>query len=222
MNRRAVSRPPVLHGFRSWLEASRKRRWAVSTLALAATAVGVMLFARAWMHPTPPDVHTADPGRIIAFLGSDDFGRLTSAERDRLLSDIGVRYFNASAADRRALEKQWSQSGIDSDIRRQIQAQLDLAMAFRMVDEYGKLSPEERGPFLDRMLLMVRAVGGGDELMAWLDSDPAHAILKDPATFSRDLNAFQRKLVTGTSAEQRGAMAQLGGDLMERAKRYRR
>jgi len=203
--------------FRAWIAASAARRWTAATLGLAALVLGVTLTVRAFVRPTPPDPATASTEQIIDFLASGKFDRVSPSQRDRLLSETAWRYMNMTAAQRRDFEQEWRDSALDRELQRKIEAQMDFALACRMAEEFVALSPEQQGPFLDRMLFMIHAMGGGTKFLQWLDSNPALTIARDPAS-QTTLGSFERQLIHGTTAEQRASMFKLGGALVERSR----
>lgn len=207
---------------REWLNASPLRRRTASVCALAAIAVGVILVYMAFRTPTPPALVEGNADEVFAFLARGDHERMSSADRDRLFSDLGKHYIDSSPEQRQDFEEQWNSFGVDRDLRRRISMQMDLALAFRAAEEYASLDESEKGPFLDRILLMVSAMGGGDKFLDWLDADPSREIVTNPASMATDLTDFQAHLVAGTSAAQRVELTQLGADLRARSKRYRR
>lgn len=203
----------------AWLNASPIRKWGAASLSVLAVCIGIALTLRAVLPPRSPGL-AAPQEELIAFLAHNT-DRIASTERDRLMDELARRYFEADARQRNDIEKQWRSTGLDRASRNRIRTQMDFALAYHLADSYQDLPPAQRGPFLDRVLVMVNAMGGGQEFLDWVASNPAADVFTDPAGTMQNADPFQRKLMYGTNAEQRAALPQFGRDLIARAKRYR-
>ncbi len=203
---------------RQWLSRSRARRLDAMAVGVLALVVGLMLLWQGIRRPTPPDLSTASYDQMIEFAVSGDFDRLSSLQRDKLLREAAGQFMGMSAQERVEIDQRWRAANMDRQLRRRIEAQVDLALACRMADEFAALDPAMHGPFLDQMLFMIHHLKGGTKFMEWAGSNPALTVVRDPSSIQRDMGKFERKLFLGTTAEQRATMYRLGGALLERNK----
>lgn len=212
----------MLRQLRSWIHGSRTRQWTASLLGAAMLLGGLTLAARSWRRPTPPDLKTSTNDQIFAFLDAD-YSRMGSADREAFARGMAQRLIRTSQEDRQAFAGYWNASPLQQQLKRQIDAQVSMAMARRFATEYHQMPADQRGPFLDRLLLMADAIGPrADRFLTWLDTNPMDPAIRDPLAFHRDLSPFQRQIVLGTTATERAQLVQLGGDLLQRARDRRR
>jgi hypothetical protein len=212
-------RPPSLRSrMRDWVYTSRARKWSVALASLLVVGLSVVLILRAVIPPIPPETD-APQEELVAFLAANN-DRISSAQRDRLMDELARRYFDASAEQRKAFTQQWRRAGLDRSTREKIRTQMNFALAYNLAEQYQNLPPNQRDAYLDRVLFMVNAMGGGGEFLNWVEANPAADVFTDPVKAMRDSSPFERKLIYGTTAEQRAALPDFGRDLVKRAKRY--
>ncbi len=214
----AKCKPSPRRRLLNWINATPARKWSAISICLLAVALGGILTWRAIVPPIPPALD-APHQDLVAFLAENN-DRISSTQRDRLVSELATRYFNANADDRLAFKKQWLNAGLDRATARTIRTQMEFALAYNLADQYQQLPQAQKGPFLDRILFMINTMDQDGEFLKWVNQNPAADVFKDPAKAMTEASPLQRKLLYNTTAEQRAALPVLGRDLIQRAKRY--
>ncbi|MCC6681733.1 MAG: hypothetical protein IT445_12600 [Phycisphaeraceae bacterium] len=205
----------------NWINDKPSHRWTTIAVCLLLLGCGGLLAYRTFHRPSPPDAASASQDQIVAFLAGKDFNRVSAGDRQQFLHGMARRYFDMDRNQRSDFENAWRSSGLNRQTRRQIEAQIDLAMASSLAQDYEALPSDQQGPFLDRLLFMLQAIDGGNEFLRWVDSNPLEEAIRNPQLVNGDPGSFEQKLLLGTSSEERARLTRLGRDLLERSRRYR-
>lgn len=203
--------------------ATRKRRIGTLIGSTSALTLGIVLIVLALYGPTPPDPATAEGETLTRFLADDRFADLSSQQREVFFRDLTDRYLAMSPPERADFETSWRKHRKTTEMRRQIEAQMALALIRRISDDYTNTPQDQRGFYLDGILFMLRATDGplSREFRSWADGQPVQERLEDPQDMARGIENFKRDVLDGTNASERATLSLFAGDLLARARQKR-
>lgn len=213
----------MIQSIRTITTATRGRRIGTLIVSASAFTLGIVLIVLALRGPTPPDPATADGETLTLFLAGDRFADLSSQQREFFFRGLTERYLAMSPPERADFEASWRKHRKSTQMRRQIEAQMALALIRRISDQYTDTPQDQRAFYLDGILYMLRATDGplSREFRSWADGQPVQERLGDPEDLARGINNFKRDVLDGTNAGERATLSMFAGALLERARQNR-
>jgi len=199
----------VAQNIRKKMLATRGRKTTVSLIAITLLLIGIYLVYDAIRPINPPDMQKADGTQIVQFLRGD-YDRLSKSHQKKFIRNLGKWYLSTNKQDRKTLEQNWK----NTDIARNIRAQIRVSSFNQLASKYASMSKEEKQKSIGQINLMVSIISGGkDTFSKWFTDGPWDSIIKNPVEYQQKMDPYQREMTLNTTAQERADFVKLCGDL---------
>ncbi|MFA9479417.1 hypothetical protein ACERK3_14095 [Phycisphaerales bacterium AB-hyl4] len=203
---------------------SRGRRILLAVASGTLLVLACLLVARVMLTPTMPAPDSADANDVVAFMASDQFTQLSSQQRERYVRDLSNRYLRMTKEQRAEFDEQWLSVRGSTALRRQVEAQMAVTVLRSVSTRYFDLPEADRGPFLDRVIMMLEFSDSPmqREFHRWVDNQPIQqSINRGRDHMAGEMQRFRQDLLATTNAEERSQFYDFAGDLLDRARQRR-
>lgn len=185
----------------------RQRRIIIASLGVCFSAAAVWALVWWLRYPKIPDVANVELKQAMSFLTTDDFLRLTAADRKKYVKAVAARYNDVPFKDLvgRMFEPEHRElnRAIANNLRKIPEdEQLGAPFLELFLDKFYRLTPYERQQYLTTIALAQQAQFGKD-------GDSRLATLRDPARFQTEMSRFMSR----TTPQLQAKMGQFMLDL---------
>ncbi|MBI1368943.1 MAG: hypothetical protein GC162_09855 [Planctomycetes bacterium] len=193
-------------------------------IILSCTAGGVYLI-HDYFAAQPPDLNTASPDELIAFMLSPYFNRLSPEDQRYYTEQAMKRYAKMDDDQRKIVEDRIAQMKKDHPEELRDQAmRVWKQFVVSEAEQYVQLPPDQRAAWLDGRIAVWKAMGAGDEKRNGETDEQRKKREEerkapfDAAKQQKVIQFFQTDVLPKTTARERALVMALAKDAVRKMK----
>jgi len=192
------------------------RTWICLLIALPCLTGGAYLIYD-YRAAIPPNVATASPDELIAFMLSDYFNRLSPAEQKEFTEAAMLRYAKMTDEQREIVEARIKKLRDENpEALREQSMRVWKQFVVSEAEQYVELPPDERGAWLDGRIAMWQAMGRSGDGRPGNETDEQRQRRRErenePISAEKQakvVNFFQKQVLPRTTARERALVMTL-------------